>query len=855
MRYRVIFFFFFLASICGFSQEHWYEGKPIKDIVFSGLKMTKSSELEVLTFPYKGRIFNDETFNSLNAKLYELEYFEVIVPEILSSDDYGSEVIIKLNVIERPMVGRINFVGISGLRRSELMDAISIKVNDIVNQNKIRAAELAIKEKYLQKGYPNVVVKAREPSAAGKDNAVTLVFDIVEGKKVTIVKITFEGNINFKERTLRGLVSHKAKALFIDGAFQEAKLQLDIDAIKKYYHDRGFIDAEVDCTRYFGDEENTEDAEEGTNLTLIFRVNEGIKYTFDGVTFEGNQIFSTDQLQKLIHSKIGDTVNFSRVQGDLQRVLDLYYENGYIFNTIRWDENKSKDPETDRPLGQLSFNIFITERGRAYIENIIIRGNEKTKTDVIKREIPLEPGDVFSKAKVMNAMRNLYNLQFFSMVIPDTPTGSTENLMDLIFTVEEQPTIDLQFGLTFSGSADPETFPISGLIKWNDRNLRGTGNQLGAELNSSVVDTTSFSLNYLHRWVFGLPLSAGADFSVNYAKRLATMNNSGRLFEGNEPYAFPDGFHSYEEFRTHNRLPPRDYLMEYEQWYLSLGLSSGYRWPTFLGNFGLSGGVRFGLIMNVYDEDIYRPFDPTLRAGANSWMPKNSFWFSLSLDQRDIFYDPSKGYYLFQRMGFYGIFEEEREHFNRADSKAEYYLTLFNIPVSEKWSFKGVLAMHTGLSFIYEQPGRDLHVEDGSKLSVDGMFVGRGWSSQYRNKGLLLWENWVELRFPLVRGILAWDFFFDAAGVETAQGYYFGTNDNGESNFTIENMRFSYGGGLRFTLPQFPFRLSLAKRFSVKDGDFTWEPGALFWDPSKKMDDPANAWMGMDLVISFLLSY
>jgi outer membrane protein insertion porin family len=92
-----------------------------------------------------------------------------------------------------------------------------------------------------------------------------------------------------------------------------------------------------------------------------------------------------------------------------------------------------------------------------------------------------------------------------------------------------------------------------------------------------------------------------------------------------------------------------------------------------------------------------------------------------------------------------------------------------------------------------------------------------------------------------VPGFIAWDFFFDAAGVESIQGTYF-------ADFGIENMRFSYGFGLRFTMPQFPFRFSLAKRFRVLDGQFHWEPGILGYDPN-------NPALGLDPVISFALSY
>jgi len=842
MRSWIPVLLFLTVTICIFpQQDEWYQGKPIKDIVFTGLKNIKASELEALVNPYKGQIFNDTVFWEIQGKLYALEYFERIDPSALRSDAAGSEVILRFAVVERPVVSRINFIGNSGLRRNELLDVVSIKTSDVINQLKVRADEQALINKYLEKGYPDIQVSSETQSSG--DGSIVLNFHITEGEKITIKEFRFEGNTIFSARTLRGQLSLKTKGLINDGAFQEAKLLADRESIAAYYHDRGYIDAEViDVVQ-----DVSRDAKGNNNLILTFRIVEGRKYTFGGVTFSGNRIFSTEQLRKLITSKIGDTVNKRKLDADLQRVADLYFENGYIFNSIGMEENR------DTQAGVLSYNLPIVERGRAYIEDVIIRGNEKTKTNVILREIPLEPGDVFSKTKVMDAMRNLYNLQFFSTVIPDTPQGSADSLMELIFTVEEQPTTDIQFGLTFSGSADPDSFPVSGLVKWNDRNFFGTGNQIGAELNSSVVDSTSFSVNYLHRWFLGLPLSIGADFSVNYDKRLATMNHTNPQFKGDETYAFPDGFYSYEEYVLHNKTPSRDYLMSYEQWYLSLGLSTGYRWGTFLGNLTVNGGIRIGFILNSYDADLYRPFDPALRDGNNTWTPKNSLWTGVTLDQRDFFYDPSSGHYLSQRFGLYGIADQEREHYLRSDTRAEYFLTLFNIPVTEKWSFKSVLALHSALSFVFKQPGRNVDsllpsVEDSNKLAVDGMFIGRGWSSEFRNKGLSLWDNWVELRFPVIRNILAFDMFFDAAGVETIQGYYFGTNEEGKANFTIENMRFSFGFGFRFTMAQFPFRFSLAKRFRVKDGQFQWEYGSFAGDPS----NPAS---GMDPVISFVMSY
>ncbi|MDR3138966.1 MAG: outer membrane protein assembly factor BamA [Treponema sp.] len=829
MRLCAAVFLTAVVAFFGAAQEpgEWYQGKPIKDVVFSGLQHVNASELAGVVEPFIGRLFNDDVFWELQGKLYALEYFDLITPSAVPADSMGNEVIIRFTVTERPIVSRITYAGNSSIRRTELADVVSLKINDVVNQVKLRLDELAIANKYLEKGFPDVQVRSESKTAP--DSSIEVIFYITEGEKIIIEEFFFEGNTTFSARTLRSQLSLKSKGLFTDGAFQDSKLIADRDALTQYYRDRGYIDAEVtDVIR-----DVRKDERGNNNMTITFKIYEGRIYRFGGVEFEGNRIFPTEQLAKLVYSKEGDTVNARRVEADLQRVADLYYENGYIFNTISREEVRDTDE------GIISFKIFILERGRAHIENILVRGNQKTKTHVILREIPLEPGDVFSKTKVMDGMRNLYNLQYFSNVIPETPPGSTDSLMDLIFTVEEQPTTDIQFGLTFSGATD-SSFPISGMLKWNDRNFLGYGNMVGAELTASP-DTQILTLEYTHQWIFGLPLSGSFDFSLRHSSYLTAMDSQPPFFNGDEDYAYPDGFGSYQEYKDSSKLPPSEYRMEYNQWWLSLGISTGYRFSTLLGNLGLGGGIRSGIVRNTYDDELYRPFDPVIRERNNQWTPANSVWTSVSLDQRDVFYDPSRGYYGTQRLGYYGIFGFEKEHYIKSDTKAEYFHTLFDIPLTDTYRLKAVFGIHSGLSFIFKQPFYDAPaVEPANKLAVDGMFIGRGWTNEYDNRGYALWENWAEIRIPVAPGILAWDFFFDAAGVKDTPRNFFG-------NFRQEDMRYSFGGGFRFTIPQFPFRFLFAKRFKVENGEVVWQGGALF--------NPSNqAASGIDFVISFALS-
>jgi outer membrane protein insertion porin family len=799
-----------LAVFSGFTQESddWYQGKPIKDIQFVGLKHVNLSDLESIISSFKGRTFTDDAYWELYGQLYALEYFELITPSAIPSDPFRSGVIVKFEVKERPIATRITFTGNAHIRRADLLSAISLKVNDVVNQIKIQADEYAIVAKYLEKGYPDVKVSSATETLA--EGSIHVSFRITEGEKIAIKAFIFEGNSVFASRTLQAQLSLKPKGLLKDGAFQEAKLLADQETLRSYYHNRGYLDAEITDTT-----QHIEKDEKGNSLmTITFKINEGGQYKFGGVAFEGNKIFSTEELTKLINSKVGDTANAQHIEMDLQRVADMYYNDGYIFNSIGRDETRNKEQ------GTISYTVTIVERGRAHIENILVRGNKKTKDYVILREIPLESGDVFSKTKVMEGWRNLMNLQFFSVVAPETPQGSEDALMDLVINVEEQPTTDIQAGITFSGSTNPDDFPVSFLLKWTDRNFFGTGNMLGAEANISAYTQTA-SLEFTWRWFLGLPLSLGFDFTFQHALRYAAMNNTPPYFKGNETYAFPDGFSSYEEYASSNKQPSSEYLMQYDQWRLSFGVSSGYRFSTFAGVLGVGGGVRTGLVLNTFNENLYRPFDPAIRDRNNKWTPANSLSASVYLDNRDLYYDPSNGLYAIQRFGFYGIFPIELEHYFRSDTKAEYFHTLLKFDITDTYTLKFILGIHTGLSFLFPQPGRELQIENYNRLSIDGMFTARGWISEYYYKGLALWENWLELRIPFVPGILSWDFFFDAAAVkETPQALF--------TSLSLTDLRFSFGGGLRLSIPQFPIRLGLAKRFKVTDNGVEWPKGNIF---------------------------
>ncbi|MEE8592329.1 MAG: outer membrane protein assembly factor BamA, partial [Spirochaetia bacterium] len=432
---------FILCALPLSAQEEWYMGKPIADFTFIGLDTVSENELLPLVRPYIGTEFSLEVFWEIQETLYALDYFESIEANAEPGDDARESVIIEFTVQEKPTVEEIVLEGNRRLRKREILDNVLIAVGDMVTEIQADLDAQAITELYLEKGYIDASVKAVLESGE-QENTVIVKFIINEGAQTAIKSIIFSGNSFASEGTLRRQMKTKPQSLFSSGVFQELKFEEDQQRILDYYAERGYIDAKIEEVQRTIER----DEEKGKNfLSIMIYIDEGQQWTYGGMDFEGNTIFADEALQELVRQQPGKVLDKIRLEADTQRIADLYYENGYIFNIINRDEQR------DAKKQEISYTIHIVETDRAHIENIIIKGNEKTKDYVIYRELPFEEGDIFSKAKVLQGLRNLYNLQYFTAVQPETPPGSAEGLMDLVINVEEGSTANINFGIMFAG--------------------------------------------------------------------------------------------------------------------------------------------------------------------------------------------------------------------------------------------------------------------------------------------------------------------------------------------------------------------------------------------------------------------
>lgn len=836
------------AALAAQDDSEWYVNKPISDIVFIGLDAVSENDLAGLVEPFIGQVFTDTLFWDLQSRLYELDYFEDIIPSAVPADPTRSAVVIQFEVVERPVVDTIEFTGNSRIRRAELLESILLKQGDMAVASRVQLDEAAIEDLYLEKGFTNVEVAGRIEELEDGSSA-RVVFEIDEGRQMTIREIAFTGNSFASGSTLKGVLVSKEQSLFSSGVYRELNIAQDKEKIRTYYTTRGYIDAAV--TDVLVDETPGEDGSR-TYLSLTYVISEGEQYTFGGLEIEGNTIFTDEQLLKEVRIEPGRPLDLSRLQSGIMGIADMYYENGYIHNNFQTGEQRDEQQNT------ISFTLMITESDRAHIENIIIRGNEKTHDEVILREIPLQEGDIFSSGRIQDAYRNLMNLQYFSAVTPEPVYGSAEGLMDLVINVEEQSTADIQFGLSFSGNPD---FPVTAWVNLSDRNFLGRGQTLGGELNLSPVQQ-SLSFNFLENWLFDRRWSGGVNFTVSH-KTVSGISQDilAPIFTGSEPNAVPDpftgryvfsndtkigetqykagapfpGVPTKDEITQHELVTdydyavsegkgiPEQYLMDYGSWDLSLGLNTGYTFKLPAGDINTSTGFRTTLSYIYYDPTVFRPFRAEDRNNLNSWLFINKLWMSGSWDTRDYIFNPTSGFYLSQRLTFTGGFLGGSQDYIRTDTKAEAFVKLLDIPVTENWSFKTVLGAHTGISFILPPFGGDEPViAENDLLYIDGMMTARGW--QLSSTGRVLWDNWLELRFPISEQVLWFDLFLDAAGLWQSPNEF-------RSGLGLDDFYFSLGADLRITIPNFPIRFGLAKLFRFdENGKIVGEPGDIFKD-------------------------
>ena len=905
MRKRVLFVIFLLFYVFSLYSQAieqnipWYIGKKIAGFEFIGLKNVLLTQLHPFESEFSGREFSDDLYMEIFTTLSSLDYFDSFEvkasdptnPENIKDAGRKEEVVLEFLVIENPIIDNIFISGNTNIRKTDVLSELISVTGEQFKRTNLRVDRKAIKLLYVDKGYPETKVKSKY-DLDEENGRVVVYFEISEGVKRVVSSINFIGNTVFRDFKLKTSIELKNQTLIRDGLFDEILLENDIEAIETLYKEKGYIKAKVTEVKK-QIKKNIELNQE--ELSLLFVIEEGEQYFFGGVSFYGNDIFSTKVLKTIIPLKPGDVLNKVRFQGAMDFIKSLYMGDGYMFNEYDIYEMVSEDERV------ISYRMTIIERPRAHIENIVIKGLEKTEEHVVTRELPFKEGDVFSYSRVQRGIQNLMMLNIFEQDGVDVKpsVGSAPGLMNLVIILTEGRTTDIQFGVNFAQTLHDE-FPMQFFLKWEERNLRGKGQYLsvGTELNTN---TQRISLSFREKWLGGERVSIGTSFGFEHNKRSQVYQDQlapvgaglPDPYEGN--YYFKDDTVvdgkqydagdivdwdriSLDEVEKYNLITDYDYfsvlmgepvssdfLMNYTRYSVFAGVNSGYSWITEAGRLSLSTGISFSLEYNTFDSSIYRPLEGWLFENNDKWVMGNKWTTSLILDNRNHPTNPTDGFLFKEVFTYSGGALFGKTHYNKSRTTLEYFKTLFDIPVHEKWHYKTVLALHTSLHLCFDQfhlskngSTDEFSLQTGivarpeDMLYTDRMNILRGWDNKTNLEAI--WENWIELRMPIYEKYVWADLFFEMTGIWNDLDSMIPSHQTGYYHEAIaDDFYFTIGGGFRLTLPQFPIAVYLTKGFQVQYDSahnpiIDWQKGQF-----ANKNDTDNG--GINLVFRLIYSY
>ena len=349
----------------------------------------------------------------------------------------GVRVIVAIQT--RTMLNEIQIDGATRIKPKKLRKDIGVKLNTPLKEEDLEKGREKIIEIYQARGFTDIDVQFHvEPIDATRGTS-RVVYTVNEGIKGAISRILFEGNTHFSNQTLRKQMKTKGKTIISvfdkSGRLDETQLQEDVQKVREFYQNHGYIDMVVRDVR----KERTS----GGALLIVIAIDEGPQYHVGKLNFVGYKVTTEDKLRAAVKTKEGAVYSAKAIKDDAKAIADAYGSGGYVDLTIV--------PESSPPHGGLiDLTYRIDEGQRSYVDRINISGNSRTKDKVIRREVSIAPGDIFNTVRVETTKKRLENLGYFSKVdaFPvDTGVAGRKNL-DLL--VEEKRTGSLNFGAGFS---------------------------------------------------------------------------------------------------------------------------------------------------------------------------------------------------------------------------------------------------------------------------------------------------------------------------------------------------------------------------------------------------------------------
>ena len=440
--------------------------------------------------------------------LLKLRLFDDV--QIVQERVEDNVVFLKLILVERPTLSRYSFKGVKQSKHDDLNDILKNVLNKggIVTDDQKNLAEIKLKEYFEEKGRLDAVVTAEEIKDEIKDNAVRLVFNIDQKKRVKVQNIVINGNNDFSDRKVRKKLKNTKrkgtwfrKSKFIKDNFEEDK-----ERLIAFYNKKGYKDTRIVKDSIYREADG--------DVQIVIDLFEGNQYYFRNITWKGNSLYSDEQLTNILGIVRGDVYNPELLENRLRFSLDgrdissLYMDDGYLFFDIQPTEVAVSNDSID-----IEMRIF--EGAQATIDQVTIAGNDRTNENVIRRSIRTRPGMKFSRSQIVRSNREITNLGYFNPENIDiqTPVNPQRGTVDIQYTLEERPSDQLELSAGYGGQQGligtlGVTFNNFSVNNIKDRSTwsplpQGDGQKLSLRIQSNSRFFRSYNFSFTEPWLGG----------------------------------------------------------------------------------------------------------------------------------------------------------------------------------------------------------------------------------------------------------------------------------------------------------------------------------------------------------------
>jgi outer membrane protein insertion porin family len=439
--------------------------------------------------------------------LLRLSLFEDV--RIYQDSISDKTVFLTIELIEKPVLSRYSYTGVKKTAQDDLNEQVKeiLKKGGIVTEDMKALAIRKIKEYYNEKGRLDVSVSVYEYPDEQRQGSVRIEFAVDQGPTVKIKDIVFEGNSLVKSKKLRKKMEKTKRkgTLFKKSKFIRKEYEDDLKKVIKYYQNEGYKNAVILSDSVY--------REEGM-LMIKIKVDEGSRFYFRDIKWKGNTLYTEEQLQAVLGISKGDVYNPELLQNRLKFSLDgrdvssLYLDDGYLAFEVVPAETAIENDSVD-----IEMRIF--EGPQFTIENVVIKGNDRTNEHIVRREIRTRPGQKFSRKDIIRSQREIINLGYFNpeALGINTPVNQARGTVDIEYTVEEKPSDQLELSAGYGG--------FSGLIgtlgvvfnNFSVRNIKdratwsplpqGDGQKLSVRVQSNSRFFRTYNFSFTEPWLGG----------------------------------------------------------------------------------------------------------------------------------------------------------------------------------------------------------------------------------------------------------------------------------------------------------------------------------------------------------------